>query len=550
MERMDTEKKIETVLVTGAAGTVGAYVVRELVNAGRRVIAVDRPGARWELPEGATRAGPGADGRPLVEIREGDLTDLAFALDAVAGAGAVIHTAATIDLAQPYEAQARINVDAVRYVYEAARARGARRFVHLSTASMYAKVSPAEETTPLAPSTDYERTKAEAERYLFSRPRGGTEVTVLRPSMIYGPRARFLGARVAIVPPMLALALRRIPRIRRMPRCNWVHAEDVARAAVFLLDEPRAAWEAYNVADDTPLEFGEVLEVIARAYGFEIGRDVYFPRRVMSVLGPVLAEREWLLGAGSVALERVWRIIVERHDLAPGIVPGLDREAFMYAAREAVFDNRKLKALGFALRWPGMAEGYPPVLRWFQERRWVPSYDPSQPASERGAGVGFQFEETMAGTWRRGLLSGAHPFRFDVVARAASARRFARDGRLSLEGTVDAVSLARRRPLRGTLDISWRGRRELCYAFDFEGDDGRRYRFLGKKDVRLLRLVRTMTTLPGRILDAGSGEVVGTVDASFDLRRDLLPLVASIRAFAGRPRAAAPAPPAPAPAPA
>ena len=50
---MSTKPKTETVLVTGAAGTVGAYVVQEVLKAGHRVVAVDRPNSRWDHPKGA-----------------------------------------------------------------------------------------------------------------------------------------------------------------------------------------------------------------------------------------------------------------------------------------------------------------------------------------------------------------------------------------------------------------------------------------------------------------------------------------------------------------
>jgi len=68
----------QTVLVTGASGTVGGFVVPELVSKGYKVIAVDRPGARfdWTLPSDAP-----------VTIRTGDLTEPSFCREAVAGDG-------------------------------------------------------------------------------------------------------------------------------------------------------------------------------------------------------------------------------------------------------------------------------------------------------------------------------------------------------------------------------------------------------------------------------------------------------------------------------
>jgi nucleoside-diphosphate-sugar epimerase len=522
-------EKRETVLVTGAAGTVGGYVVRELVAKGRRVIATDRPGCRFEydVPKGSP-----------IEIREGDITDLGFCVDVVAGADAVIHTAATIDLSLPEAEIQRINVEAVRYLYEAARARGCRRFVHFSSGSIYQKGRGAlDETTPFDAGSPYEQSKVDAERYLWARPHaGGPEVTIVRPTMIYGPRARFLAAKAATIPPVLALVFSRIPRVRGGARCNWAHAEDVARAAVFLLDEPRAAWEAYNVADDTPLDAGDMLEIVTRAYGLPVGREVPFPKRLVSVVGPLLAERDLFLRAVSTASERLWKYIVEREGLVPSINAAIDKETFLYATLEAVFDTTKLRRLGWEPKWKSLREGYPEVMRWFQQHRWAPVYRADDPR-EWGGSVGFQFDETMAGTWRAGGAAGAgagepRAFRFSVTAKASNARQFARDGLFRIEGRVWAQGLADGRPLTGTIDISWRQKRELAYDFTFAGDDGRQYRFSGRKDVRILRFVETMTTLPGAIYDAAGSEV-GRVLARFDLRHDLLALVGSFRTANG-----------------
>ena len=48
----------------------------------------------------------------------------------------------------------------------------------------------------------------------------------------------------------------------------------------------------------------------------------------------------------------------------------------------------------------------------------------------------------------------------------------------------------------------------LPYDFTFTADDGRTYRFTGEKIVKLGSLRRSMTVLPGRVLD-DAGEVVG-----------------------------------------
>jgi nucleoside-diphosphate-sugar epimerase len=524
----------ETVLVTGAAGTVGAYLVRELALAGCRVIAHDRPGARLDVDPGV-RLPDGAS----VEVRTGDLRELDACVDAVRGASAVIHVAATIDLSLPTADIMAINRDAVRYLYQAARAAGCRRFVFLSSGSIYKKVGsgPIPEDRELAPQTDYERSKAEAEHYLMSLPRGAgdTDVVVLRPSMIYGPRARFLGVKLATLPPMMALALEKIPRLRGGPVCNWIHAEDVARAAAFVLAEPRAAWQTYNVADETAVSLGEVLETITLAYGLPVGAEVPYPMGLLAIAGPRLAEVRPFVDAVSAGARKLWSLVVERHGLSPVVDAAIDRETYLYAAVEAVFDTSKLRALGFRCKWPSMREGYPSVLRWFQQERWLPTY---VEGAQRAGAVGVRFAETMAGHWQpRADVHGAggaeRMFRFSVTAEAGDLRRLLADGTVRLDGILDAGGLAMSRPCRGTLVMDPFGSpRTLRYDVAFDGDDGKRYRFAGHKTLELMHPLRSMTTLPGAVLDA-AGEEVGRCLLRFDLAGDLVSFLGSFALHTG-----------------
>src|SRR5438552_44752 len=81
------------------------------------------------------------------------------------------------------------------------------------------------EESPVDPMTDYERSKADAERYLMGRRGQGItdvpDVVILRPTMIYGPRARFLGAKMAAIPPVMALFFDRLPKLRGGAVFNW-----------------------------------------------------------------------------------------------------------------------------------------------------------------------------------------------------------------------------------------------------------------------------------------------------------------------------------------
>ena len=109
------------VAVTGAAGHIGANLVRGLLAQGRRVRALVREHTA------------GIDGLP-VEVVRCDVTDAEACRRALAGAQIVYHLAARIsvgwDPPGPVEA---VNLGGTRNVVEAALASGVQRLVHFSS---------------------------------------------------------------------------------------------------------------------------------------------------------------------------------------------------------------------------------------------------------------------------------------------------------------------------------------------------------------------------------------------------------------------------------
>ena len=72
----------------------------------------------------------------------------------------------------------------------AARAAGARRFVHCSTIGVYGHVAggPADEQSPFHPRDAYQESKVKAEEACWKAMASGEmEVTIIRPCSIYGP---------------------------------------------------------------------------------------------------------------------------------------------------------------------------------------------------------------------------------------------------------------------------------------------------------------------------------------------------------------------------
>lgn len=511
--------KEHTVAVTGAAGAVGGYVIELLRDKGYNVIATDLPGTA--LPEPAEG----------LEVRPGDVTDRDFCFACLEGADHVIHTAAVIDISWTYEQLRPINVDAVRDLYEAARQHRALTFVHFSSGSIYDHGRMlVDEDTPLKATSPYEQTKIESEEVLRSyHGKGGPAYVVLRPSLIYGPRGKLLGAQLVTITPLVRLFTGEpVLRFVGGPRLNWVHAEDVARAAIFCMENEGCWGEVYNAADDTPLPFGDVINATTRAYGMEMGRIVPVPPKWVARIFYRFIDTDLFFQVINGAGGPLWAMVRARYGLEDAIQINLDRSTATYFVKDVIFDNKKLRSTGFEFKWPDIRTAFGEVLRWYQDHGWAPQLQP-EPGEDIPDTWGFQFRQRLSGTFSTedGRLENM-PMEFKVTGRSTSMRRFVRDNLATLRGTINMEGFATDSRLEGTLEAALLRKGKFIYEFDFTADDGTRCHLRGIEDVEPANLLETMTTMELVVTD-DEGERLATGIARFDIRADLLNMAASFR---------------------
>ncbi|MDB4988809.1 MAG: UDP-glucose 4-epimerase [Myxococcaceae bacterium] len=356
---------METVLVTGAAGTVGNYVARLCEAAGYAVVASDTNARGIRQP---TRG----------RIEAGDLTERDVRERAMDGVDHVIHTAALLDASTHATRLGRVNTDLVIELFELAAQRRVKRFVHMSTCMLYAPGAgiPLTEDAPTAPRGPHGLSKLGAEAFLRGRGRGespGPAWTILRAAPIYGRRGRHFAASLLAVGPLLRLFTPLIPRLRGGPRHSFVHAEDVARALLFTLADSRTHYGIYNVADEDPLALGDRLSQTYEAYGLRQVNLGEIPELVR-VLSEKTARTPGVLRAFDASVLALWRAVVVRHGLKPALRPRIDREAVTLLKDELLIDTSRLRALGFRTRHPHFSTGWADVLRWYQAESWVPRY--------------------------------------------------------------------------------------------------------------------------------------------------------------------------------
>lgn len=254
--------KIERVLVTGATGFVGRNLVPRLASEGMEVCALVRRGANKSTVKRLSTS--------TSRILVGDVSkyeEIADALkqeriETVVHLAAIVQRKGTKASRQMY---LRTNVDGTLNICKACLETGAKRLVHMSTADVHgpnASDQLIDESYPYAPATDYEMSKAAADKLVLDFAKNGLETIVLRPPLIYGhPGSTFLkwlfrysGYRFILVPGD-GLRLK-----------HFIHIRNLVDSVVLAMHNGHPG-RAYLVADETPVTIDQLLDTVSAVLG-------------------------------------------------------------------------------------------------------------------------------------------------------------------------------------------------------------------------------------------------------------------------------------------
>lgn len=316
---------LSRVLVTGANGLVGRALCTSLSRHGHDVTALLRRGA------------VGVDAVREWHHEAADFVGLQEAWPDDLSPDCVVHLAARVhvmrdDAPDPFAAFHATNVEGTLRVARAARARGARRMVFVSSIKAVAEVDsgvPLTESVPPMPLDPYGLSKRAAEEALWRLgEETGLEVVVVRPPLVYGPGvgANFLQMMDALwrgVP---------LPFGSVNARRSLVYTENLADALMHCITDPQAANTCFHVADADDLSVAQLLRGLGRHLS-KPARLIPVPTGLLRAAG-VLTGRAAQLERLTSSLQVDTSLIHERLGWQPpfAVEEGLEATARWYRA--------------------------------------------------------------------------------------------------------------------------------------------------------------------------------------------------------------------------
>lgn len=230
------------ICVLGGSGFVGRQLVSRLAAEGWRVT----------VPTRQRQRAKDLLVLPTIRLVEADIHAPGVLERLFAGQHAVINLVGILH-GQPKDF-IRAHVKLPHHAMEACRHAGVRRFLHMSALG----------ADPASPSV-YQHSKGEGEKLVLEPSRShDLDVTVFRPSVIFGPGDSFLNlfAGLLKLAPVVPLANGRA-------RFQPVHVADVARAFALAIDDPATFGQSYNLCGPTAYSLEQLVSLTAATLGLK-----------------------------------------------------------------------------------------------------------------------------------------------------------------------------------------------------------------------------------------------------------------------------------------
>lgn len=272
------------ILVTGANGFVGAYLIPKLRNYGYECVGTVR------------HVDNNSKNNPADYISIGDIGPDTDWDEALSGIDTVVHLAARVHLLSdaapnPLDDYRKVNVHGTEHLAEQSIRHGVRRFVYASSIKVNGEATVSrqfrEDDSP-APVDPYGISKLEAEQRLREMTNNSDmDVVIIRPPLVYGPGVGGNFMRLLeLVERRLPLPFASVDNARSM-----VSLENLTDFLMICLEHPNASGQTFMVSDGMDWSTPELIRAIGRAMGFKTPLFP-FPVALFGVLGRVTGQRD------------------------------------------------------------------------------------------------------------------------------------------------------------------------------------------------------------------------------------------------------------------
>lgn len=327
-------------LVTGGTGFVGSHLVERLVESGRDVRCIVRPG----------RCVPSWLVHPRISIAQCDLRSPRGLADALDGVDEIYHVAGAVK-GRALDEFVQANAESTRLLLRAARGlENLRRFVLVSSQAAVgpSRVDPelgvlcVREDDGLAPISAYGQSKLAAE-VIARRYRDQVPITIVRPPTVYGPRD------VANLPFFQLARLGIRLDLGKQRRISLVHVADLVEGIMLAGQTTVPSGRAYFLPGPEDASLRDLMQAIGRAVG-RPGISLPVPERAVVLAGQLMSVASQLVGSPAIfSREKALEIT---------------------AAGWVCDGTRARQELGYQPR-TRLADGIASTAEWYLRHRWL-----------------------------------------------------------------------------------------------------------------------------------------------------------------------------------
>lgn len=264
------------ILVTGATGFLGKYIINELTEHGYDVVAFGRN----------EEIGKNLEKNKKVIFFKGDFTDNEKLSEAIKNVSGIIHAGGLSTVWGKWQDFYNANVKSTENILKLCREYSIKKLVFISSPSIYAgdknQLNVKEEDAPNENNLNfYIKSKIEAEKKI----REYNDI----PSVILRPRGLFGIGDTSVIPRLLHLnETRGIPVFGKGEQyIDVTCVENVALAVRLALENENAIGQVYNITNDEPMMFKDVLELFFRKTGIKgkyVKRNYFLAKFLVSII--------------------------------------------------------------------------------------------------------------------------------------------------------------------------------------------------------------------------------------------------------------------------